>query len=247
MNVLGVDVGASGVKGALVDINTGEFVGERVRIETPQPATPSAMAATFKQLITELDYKGDTVGVGFPAIVKDGVALSAANIDDTWIGTNIETLFAEATGLKIKALNDADAAGVAEMNFGVGKEYQKGVFLFITIGSGLGSALFMDGQLVPNTEFGHFQMHNMVAEKYAANSIRKKEELGWKEWGSRFNEYLHIINRLFTPTVVVLGGGVSRKFKKFQPFIDVDMKVQPAELLNRAGIVGAACYAHQKA
>jgi len=246
MQVLGVDIGGSGIKGALVDLNSGKFVGERVRIETPQPATPAAMTSTFVQLIKELDYKGQIVGVGFPAIVQNGVTLSASNIDNSWIGVNIEEMLSTASGLTVKAVNDADAAGVAEMSFGVGKEQQESVDMLITIGTGLGSAVFVNGLLVPNTELGHLQMKGMIAERYAANSIRKKEDLSWSEWGNRFNEYLLILNRLFSPNRVILGGGVSKKFHKFEQYLTAPMNVVPADLLNSAGIVGAASYAYQK-
>ena len=189
--VLGIDVGASGIKGAIVDINSGEMLTERLRLPTPQPSTPEEMAATFRTLV-RMHYWSGPVGCGFPAIVKRGVAHSAANIDDAWVGTSVEKTFSEASGCPVHALNDADAAGLAEMQFGLGKG-KDGTVLLITIGSGLGTALFSEGELVPNTEFGHIRMHGQIAEHYAANSIRKEEDLSWEEWGYRFNEYLHYL------------------------------------------------------
>ena len=241
--VLGVDVGASGIKGAIVDINTGELLTERVRLETPQPATPEAVAETLRTFARMHNWDG-IIGCGFPAIVKKGVARSAANIDAGWIGTNIETLFADVTGCKVHALNDADAAGIAEMHFGLGKG-KDGTVVVITIGSGLGSALFYDGHLVPNMEFGHLYMHGQIAERYASNSARKKEDLSWEEWGSRFDEYLHHLQRLLCPDYFILGGGISKRFEEYSDFLTVTTSVSPAMLYNNAGAVGAAYYAYE--
>jgi len=238
--MLGIDVGASGMKGALVDLEKGTQYTERLRIPTPKPATPKAMAKVFKEIVDHFDYSGP-IGCGFPSIMKNGVARSAANIDKSWIGTDAEKLFSEITGCKVSVLNDADVAGVAEMKFGAGKGEQ-GVVLMITLGSGLGSALFVDQKLVPNTEFGHFFLkgHKQVAEKYASENARKDAGLDWKEWSGRFNEYLKLIERLFTPDLIILGGGGSKKFNKFEEHLIANARIKPAELLNRAGIVGAA-------
>lgn len=241
--VLGIDVGASGMKGAIIDINSGELLTERIRLETPQPAKPSAMAETFRTIVRMHNWSG-TVGCGFPTIVKKGVAHSAANIDNDWIGASIEKIFSEASGCHVHALNDADAAGLAEMQFGLGKG-KEGTVLLITIGSGLGTALFSEGILVPNTEFGHLLMNNgMVAEHYASNSVRKEEELPWEEWGNRFNEYLHHIERLISPDYIILGGGISKRFEEYSDFLDVETPVSPALLYNNAGAVGAAYFAY---
>lgn len=242
--ILGVDVGASGIKGAIVNLQNGELLSERLRLETPRPANPENMAKTFSELIKLYDWQGP-VGCGFPAIVKDGVALSAANIDKTWINTDIEGIFSAISGCPVKVCNDADAAGVAEIAFGVGKD-TKGVVVLITIGSGLGSALFVDGRLVPNTEFGHVFLHNMIAEHYASNTTRQKYDLSWKKWGKRFNEYLLHIERLLTPNLIILGGGISKRFDKYEKYVEVTCPVTPAKLLNNAGIVGAAAYAHSQ-
>lgn len=236
--VLGVDVGASGIKGSIVDINAGELVSERLRLPTPKPSLPETMAETFQILVNELNWSGP-VGCGFPAIVKNGVALSAANISKQWIGRDVSGLFSQSTGLPVYVVNDADAAGVAEMVHGAGKGKQ-GVVILITIGSGLGSALFIDGKLVPNTELGHLFLRNMVAEHYASNSARKNFDLSWEVWGRRFNEYLQHLERLFVPDMLILSGGISKRFKNYEQFLNTEAPVVPAHLLNNAGIVGAA-------
>lgn len=240
--ILGVDIGASGIKGAVIDIRNGEMLTERLRLETPQPATPQAVVKTFAELIKLHQWSGP-VGCGFPAIVKNGVAHSAANIDRSWIGKNIAKLFSRATDCEVRVLNDADAAGIAEMQYGNGFG-KKGVVLMLTLGSGIGSALFMDGRLVPNTELGHVFLHGKIAENYAANSIRKKQELTWDEWGTRLNEYLNHIQRLFSPDLILLGGGVSKRFDKYEEFLNVKATIKPAKLLNNAGSIGAALYTY---
>ncbi|PSR12612.1 MAG: polyphosphate glucokinase [Bacteroidetes bacterium] len=241
--VLGVDIGGSGIKGGLIDIKKGEMITERYRLETPQPATPAAVAATFKELIDHFDWKGP-VGVGFPAIVRHGKALSASNIDASWIGVDITKLLSKAAGCPVYVLNDADAAGIAAMHYGVGKGEQ-GVVFMITIGSGIGSALFMDGKLVPNTELGHIYLKNNkeVAEKYISGNARKARGLGWSAWGKQFNKYLLHLERLFSPDLIILGGGGSKQFANFQDKIQLNCRVIPAGLLNQAGAIGAAYYA----
>jgi polyphosphate glucokinase len=242
--ILGVDVGGSGIKAALVNVITGELQQERIRLETPQPATPKAMTATFAELIKLHNYKG-VIGCGFPAIVKGGVVQSAANISKKWIGENVIEHFSLASNCPVEALNDADAAGLAEVKFGVGKG-QAGVTVLITIGTGLGSALFVDGRLVPNSELGHIQMHGMIAEAYASNNARKREGMEWEEWGKRFNEYLHYLCRVINPDLILLGGGGSKRFERYESCLDVDAIVKPAGLLNSAGIIGAATHAYLK-
>lgn len=242
--ILGVDVGASGIKGAIVNLKNGELLSERRRLETPRPANPANMARTFAELTRSFDWQGP-VGCGFPAIVQDGVARSAANIDKAWINNDIAQIFSNKSGCDVKVCNDADAAGVAEIAFGVGKA-KKGVVVLITIGSGLGSALFTDGHLVANTEFGHLFLNNMIAEHYASNTTREKYDLSWKKWGKRFNEYLLHIERLLTPKLIILGGGTSKRYELFEKYIEVSCPVKPAKLLNNAGIVGAAAYAYSQ-
>ncbi|HMQ50397.1 MAG TPA: ROK family protein [Saprospiraceae bacterium] len=240
-NVLGIDIGASGIKGALVDINTGQLLNDRIRLETPKPSTPEAMAKVVQELIRLHDYEG-VVGCGFPAIVKKGVAHSAANIDKSWMHVNIEQVFSETCGMPFHVLNDADAAGQAEITFGHGSG-KDGTVVMITIGTGLGSALFMDGRLLPNTEFGHIEMHGAIAERYASSSARERENLDWEVWGKRFDEYLHYLNLIINPDFILLGGGGSKDFKQYQQYLTVEIPVEPAYLLNAAGIVGAAAYA----
>ena len=243
---MGIDVGASGIKGAVVDIETGQLLNDRLRLETPDPATPEAMAATFAELVRLHNWNG-LVGCGFPSIIKEGVAYSAANISEKWIGTNVVELLSIASGCPVEVLNDADAAGLAEMRFGLGKG-EMGVVLLITIGSGLGSALFIDGKLVPNTELGHIFLRNQknVAEQFASNNARKREDLSWEEWGIRFNEYLQNIERILNTDLILLGGGTSKRFDKYDSYITVRTPIKPAELLNAAGTVGAAIYAYQQ-
>lgn len=242
--LMGVDVGATGFKGGLVDIDKGEMTTERLRFDTPAPATPEHMAQTFKQLVDHFEYRGP-VGVGFPAIVRRGVARSAANIDGSWVGTSISGIFGEASGCDVYALNDADAAGVASMNFGVGRR-ELGVVLMITIGSGLGSALFIDGELVPNTELGHLYLPNQkeVVEQYVSNLQRKINNWSWRKFGKRFNRYLQHLDRLFSPDLIILGGGGSKYFTEYEALLEVSCPVKPALFLNHAGTVGAAYYAH---
>jgi polyphosphate glucokinase len=243
--ILGIDIGGTGMKGAIVDITTGELLTERLKIPTPQPATPKAMTKVFKQLVDEIGWNGEIIGCGFPAIVKKGVAKSAANIHSEWINKNIVKLFQNITSREVHALNDADAAGLAEVRMGAGKG-RSGTILMITIGTGLGSALYTNGQLVPNTELGHFKMHGKVAEHYAANSIRKKYDLSWEEWGGRLSEYLHHLERLFSPDLFILGGGVCKKMEFFRKHLTVETPIKKAVFQNNAGIVGAALYASEQ-
>lgn len=238
MEILGIDVGGSGIKVAPVDSETGCLLGKRERIETPLPATPGMVAEAVGQLVRRFQWKGP-IGIGFPAIIRAQVVCTAANIDDSWIGLNGRDLFAEATGCPVKLLNDADAAGLAEVRFGAGRG-QMGSLLVLTAGTGIGSALFHKGNLFPNTEFGHIEMHGMAAETYASSTVRKREDLSWEAWGGRFNEFLQKMERLLAPDLMIIGGGVSRKFDKFAPCLDVRARLQPARLLNDAGVIGAA-------
>lgn len=245
MQILGVDIGGSGIKGAIVDTVTGELVTDRHRIETPQPATPEAVATTLAQLVAHFNWTGP-VGCGFPAAIQHGIARTAANIAPSFIGIDIDKLFSEATKCPCYNLNDADAAGMAEMRFGEGAG-QSGVVLLITIGTGLGTVFFSEGKLLPNTELGHLYLKNgKEAERYASDAVRKKEDLGWKQWGNRFNTYLAQMEALFWPDLIILGGGASKKYDKFKEQITVEAPVKPAAFLNQAGIVGAALYAESK-
>ncbi len=245
MHILGVDIGGSGIKGAIVDTLTGQLVTERQRIATPQPATPDAVADVLAQLVGHFQWSGP-VGCGFPAAVHHGVARTAANISSEFIGVNIDTLFSEATGCACFNLNDADAAGMAEMCFGEGAG-QSGVVLLVTIGTGLGTVLFTGGKLLPNTELGHLYLENgQKGEHFASDAVRKAEGLSWKQWGKRFNQYLTVMEGLFWPDLIILGGGASKKFAKFQEQICIDAQIKPAAFLNQAGIVGSALYAQER-
>jgi len=245
MQILGVDIGGSGIKGAIVDTVKGELATERYRIETPQPATPEAIAAALAQLVIHFNWHGP-VGCGFPAAIQHGIARSAANISSSFIGTHIDKLFSEATKCPCYSLNDADAAGMAEIHFGEGAGHA-GVVLLITIGTGLGTVFFIDGKLLPNTELGHLYLKNgKKAENYASDAVRKNEDLDWKRWGNRFNKYLTMMEKLFWPDLIILGGGASKQFDKFKEQITVEAPVKPAAFLNQAGIVGAALYAQSK-
>lgn len=245
MQILGVDIGGSGIKGAIVDTETGELVTERYRIETPQPATPRAVAEVLAQLIAHFNWSGP-VGCGFPAAIQHGIARTASNISAEFIGTNVDELFSRVTKCSCYNVNDADAAGFAEMRFGEGAG-QSGVVLMVTIGTGLGTVFFTDGKLLPNTELGHLYLKNGIkGEHFASDAVRKAEGLGWKSWGKRFNKYLMTMEALFWPDLIILGGGASKKFDKFQEQLTVEAEVKPAAFLNQAGIVGAALYAQSK-
>ena len=238
MKALGIDIGGSGIKGAPVDTKTGELLAERYRIPTPAGAAPKDVAKVVGEIAHHFDWK-KPIGCCFPAVIQQGIARTAANVDDAWIGTNAEKLFAKNTGCPVRVLNDADAAGLAEIRFGAGKDV-KGVVLVITIGTGLGTALFTDGYLVPNTELGHIEMNCEDAELQASDAARKREDLSWKRWAKRFNKYLKRMHALFWPDLIILGGGSSKRLEKFEQYLTVDAKIVPAASLNDAGIIGSA-------
>ncbi|MCB1015676.1 MAG: ROK family protein [Acidimicrobiales bacterium] len=238
MERLGIDIGGSGIKAAPVDVATGALLAERHRIETPQPATPDAVAATVAELVAHFGWTGP-LGATFPAIVRAGVIRSAANVDPSWIGADAARRFADATGCPVTVLNDADAAGVAEMTLGAGRGVA-GVVLLLTFGTGIGSALFVDGHLVPNTELGHLEVDGHDAEHRAAASVREDHDLSWKHWAKRVDRYLEVVEALFSPELLIVGGGVSKKADKFLPLLHRETPVVPAQLRNQAGIVGAA-------
>jgi len=242
MEILGIDVGGSGIKGAIVDTNKGELITERYRIPTPNPATPDAVIETIEAIIKNFDWQGP-VGCGFPAAVKNEIVKTASNIDDSWIGVNASARIEKKTGCPTHLVNDVDAAGIAEAEFGAGKK-RFGTIFMAAFGTGIGTALFHNQQLVPNTELGHIPMHGNVAENYAANSIRENEELSWETWGKRVNEYLQLIESLIWPDLIIIGGGVSKNFNEFGSYIDVESEVVPAESRNHAGIIGAALAVH---
>ena len=243
--VLGIDIGGSGIKGNLVHPDTGDLIGERQKISTPHPATPEAVAEVVAEMVAHFDYRG-TVGATFPAIVKKGMTLSAANVDPSWIGTDAAALFERVAKRPFVVVNDADAAGIAEQAFGAARG-RHGVVILLTFGTGIGSALLNDGVLVPNTEFGHlnFAGHDSV-EDWAAASVKTGERLSWKEWAKRVDRFLVHLDRLFSPDLFVIGGGVSRKWEKYGEHFTVDVDLVPARFENEAGIVGAAMAASRR-
>ena len=243
--LLGIDIGGTGIKGAPVDTATGKLAAERHRIPTPQPATPVAVAQVVAEVARAFDWTGPS-GATFPAVIKGGVARTAANVDKSWIGTNAAQLFSDAIGAPVTVMNDADAAGVAEVAFGAGRGH-RGVLIMVTLGTGIGSALFVEGELVPNTELGHIQIDGKDAERHAAESVREAKNLSWRAWAKRLDEYFDTLEALFSPDLFVVGGGVSKKSDRFLPYLSTAVPVIPAELLNDAGIVGAALAAARAA
>ncbi len=244
MHILGVDIGGTGIKAAVVDTQTGKLISEHQRIPTPKPATPENIAASLSELVRKLAWSGP-VGCGFPATVHHGVAYSASNIDPSWINTDAQTLFSEKTGQSCFVVNDADAAGMAEMCFGAGQN-QRGVTILLTIGTGIGSAVFVNGELHPNTELGHLKFAGDIAERYCAESTRVTRNLSWPEWGTRFNEYLHHLEFIFNPDRVIIGGGIAEQMDEFKSFITTKAPVLAAQSLNQAGINGAALFAESQ-
>ena len=243
----GIDIGGSGIKGAPVDLATGEFAADRVRIPTPQPSTPDAVASVLADLVSSYNLPKDApVGVTFPAIVKRGVAYSAANVDDSWIGTDVAAIVREATGRKALVANDADAAGYAEVAYGAAKGVQ-GLVMVITLGTGIGSAMIYDGVLVPNAELGHLEIDGFDAETRASSGVREREGWSFEEWAPRLQRYFSHVEFLFSPDLFVVGGGVSKKHKEFLPLLDLKTPIVPAKLRNAAGIVGAAALAAKHA
>jgi len=241
MELLGIDIGGSGIKGAPVDLDKGELTAERHRIPTPSPATPDAVADTVAAVVACFATSGP-IGCTFPGVVRDGVIGSTANVDPSWLDTDAATLLREHTGRPVLVRNDADAAGEAEMAFGAGHG-RAGVVLMLTFGTGIGSALFVDGTLVPNTELGHLELDGKDAESRAAARVHD-EGMGWKKWAKRVERYLQHVEGLFSPDLIVLGGGVSKRADRFFPLLHTRAPLVAAELLNEAGIVGAALAAH---
>jgi polyphosphate glucokinase len=244
MEILGIDVGGSGIKGAPVNLDNGEMTAERIRFETPEGGKPLAIATTIAKIAGHFNWKGP-IGVGFPAAVRDGIVLTAANIDSSWIGINVEKLFQESTGSQVFVANDADVAGFAEMAYGAGKN-QNGVVLVITLGTGVGTAIFTNGVLVPNTELGHIEIRGKDAELRVSDAARKKNEWTYVDWARRVNEYLDRMEALFWPSLIIIGGGISKLSDKFFPYLRTRARLQQAQLLNQAGIVGAAIYAKSR-
>ncbi|MFE5186907.1 polyphosphate--glucose phosphotransferase [Streptomyces sp. NPDC056628] len=248
MQIFGLDIGGSGIKGAPVDLDKGDLAQERHKVLTPHPATPDGVADAARQVVEHFGWTGP-VGLTFPGVVTDGSTIrTAANVDKSWIDTDARALFSERLGgLPVTVVNDADAAGVAEMHFGAGRG-RKGTVLLLTFGTGIGSALFLDGRLVPNTELGHLELHGHDAEKRASSKAKEDEDLTWEHWAHRVQKYLAHVEMLFSPELFIIGGGVSRKAHKFLPHIEgIRAEIVPAQLQNNAGIVGAAMHAAETA
>ena len=246
MKVLGIDIGGTGIKGAPVELPSGEILAEHLHLPTPQPATPGAVTAAIKKMIQHFQFAG-LVGAGFPGVMRKGVVETAVNLSPSWVGKNAEKLFKQATKLSFAVINDADAAGLAEMTYGAGKK-EKGTVVMITLGTGIGSAVFIGGVLVPNTEFGHLPLRGKDAEKIASAKAREVNDWSWKKWSKRVREYLFLVDRLINPDLIIVGGGVSQRAEKWLPRSSkgVKAKVVPAKLHNEAGIVGAAMAANGK-
>ncbi|GAA4372338.1 polyphosphate--glucose phosphotransferase [Nocardioides caricicola] len=240
----GIDFGGTGIKGAPVDLDAGDFAAERERIRTPEASTPENIAEIFVELLAKFPDCTGAVGVTVPGVVRHGVVLSAANIDKSWIGTDADRLFTEATGREVHVVNDADAAGLAEVRYGAARG-RSGLVIVTTLGTGIGSAMVNDGMLVPNSELGHLEIDGHDAESRAANSARTREELSWEQWAERLTRYYRTLEMLFSPELFVVGGGVSKDSAEFLPLLDLDTEIVPATLRNRAGVVGAALYASE--
>lgn len=239
MEILGIDVGGTGIKAAIVTVETGALSAEKQRIPTPRPATPEAITKVIQKIVKHFNWDGQ-VGCGFPTPLKHGKCMSGGNLHEDWKDVNVAELFKNATGNEFTVVNDADAAGIAEINFGAGKD-KKGVVMMITLGTGIGSAVFLDGKLLPNTELGHlYNRHGDSFESYAADSARKRENLGQGKWGKRLHRYFNHLNFIMSPDLIIIGGGASRRVHKFINKIEVDTLIAPAEAENEAGIIGAA-------
>lgn len=242
MAILGIDVGGSGIKGAPVDTETGTLLEPRFRVVTPQPATVDDVVECIVKVAAHFKWDGE-IGCGFPSVIKKGTIHTAANIAHEWIGVDAKAKIEHATQCRTHLINDADAAGLAEMHFGAGRDH-KGVVLVITVGTGLGTSLFVNGELLPNTEFGHLMIRGKEAEHRASDRVRVEKELSWKQWAKRFNEYLTTMESLLWPDLIILGGGASKSFAKFAPHLKVQAPIVPAATLNEAGIIGAALTFH---
>ncbi len=247
MNILGIDIGGTGIKGAPVNVATGKLAAERFRVSTPQPAKPNAVAKAVREVARHFEHQGP-VGVTFPGIVKKNVIFSAANVDPEWLKVDASKLFGRQLGGPVTVTNDADAAGIAEMRFGAGRG-RHGTVILLTFGTGIGSAVFCDGILVPNTEFGHLRIRGKDAERRASERAREEKGLSFKKWSGIVSEYLAELERLFSPELFIIGGGISKKAEKFLPYLTAktDVEIEPARMLNDAGIIGAACLAENPA
>ena len=238
--VLGIDIGGSGIKGAIVNVKTGEMTTDKYRIPTPEQSTPEAVVKTIRQIAKKFGWEG-AIGVGFPGVIQHGVVKTAANVDDGWLDVNLENLLEKQTGSKSVAVNDADAAGLAEMKFGAGRK-NKGVVIMLTVGTGIGAALFTQGKLSPNCEWGDICLRGGIdnAEKWTSDAARKSFDLTWDEWIQRLTTYIQYIENMFWPDLIIIGGGFAKKLEKKGVPFETRTRIVPAQLLNEAGIIGAA-------
>jgi polyphosphate glucokinase len=239
--IVGVDIGGTGIKAAPLDITTGDLAAERIRIPTPSPATPQAVADAVDGVLRKIDVPGP-VGLAVPAVVRGGIVETASHIDPAWIGVDAVDFFSRVTGRPVAVMNDADAAGIAEVRFGAGQG-QAGIIAVITLGTGIGSALFVDGTLVPNSELGHLPLHHGKAEEWAAESVRQRDKVSWEKYASRLQAFLELVQRVLWPQLFIIGGGISNIAHEFLPMIELRTPIVPARLRNHAGIIGAALYA----
>jgi len=237
--ILGIDVGGTNTKGAIVDLNNGKLLTKKIKIPTPDGASPKGITRVAQEIVESLDYKGDHVGLGFPSIIRNGICRSNSNISKKWMGTNLNDHFSKKFGIKTHCINDADAAGIAESHYGNAKGAM-GTVILLTIGTGIGSALFYDGTLIPNTEFGRLHYNKGILERYASNKVRKDLDLDLEEWAKRLNEVLQHIEFIFSPNLIILGGGISQQLEAYQHILKTETKIIPADFRNNAGIVGAA-------
>ncbi len=237
--ILGIDVGATGTKGGIVDLKKGDLISEKIKLRTPDSKKPGDMIEVINQLVQAFEWEGKPVGMGFPTIIKDNKCWSASNIDESWIGFEIKREIELAANCPVYVINDADAAGLAEMKYGKGYK-QKGTVILLTLGTGIGSALFINGKLVPNTEFGQLKFRDGVTENFASNSARLAKNMSWEKFGNELNEVLKYIDFIFSPQMIILGGGISKNMDMYQQYFDKELNVYPAEKFNNAGIIGAA-------
>lgn len=244
--VLGIDVGASGIKGNLVDTEKGQVIAERIKIETPDKSTPENVLKVIKTIVEHFNWEGKDIGIGFPSIISKGKTLSAANIDDDWLNFEAEKFLKEGLNSNLRLINDADAAGIAELYHGAAKG-KDGTVILLTLGTGIGSAMFLDGKLLPNSELGHLHYKKSIAEHYAANSVRERKDLKYKDWSIELQKILLYIEHIFSPNLFILGGGVSKRFDRFSAYLNkVRAEIVPAEMKNDAGIIGAAMALNMK-
>ena len=238
MQILGIDIGGTGIKGAPVDLEKEDYIAPRFRIPTPQPATPEAVAQCVQELVDHFDWKGP-IGFGFPTVIVNGKAKAFGNMHPSWLNVQIDELFEQKTGLPCTVINDADAAALAEVKYGAGKDL-KGLVAVITVGTGLGSGLFYNGELIPNFELGRLPYKKKPIEQYAANSARKKEELSYEDWAERFDFFLKQVELICTPDHYIIGGGISKKMDLFKHLLTTDIPINAAQTKNHAGLIGAA-------